>query len=255
MLKFILFLFIPVFIQASMIDLNRYEGKIFSQNGEDGVTLKIFQKIGTTDKTYVEFGVQEGYECNTSMLREYFGWTGLMMDGEYENERINLKTEWITAENINQLFEKYKVPEEFDLLSIDIDYNDFHVWYAINEKYRPRVVIIEYNAAIPPSDDKVAVYGPNLCWDGTNYYGAGILPMKILGNKKGYTLVHADANGVNLFFIRSDILKEMNLSFKNQDDEIKLYRAPNFFGKGISHLQDPFNRQYISSEEAMKIAH
>tara|TARA_Y100001935_G_C17281180_1_gene497571 strand:- start:1118 stop:1249 length:132 start_codon:yes stop_codon:yes gene_type:complete len=43
------------------------------------------------------------------------------MDGGNENDAINLKKEFITAENINELFEKYNVPESFDLLSIDID--------------------------------------------------------------------------------------------------------------------------------------
>ena len=79
----------------------------------------------------------------------------------------------ITAENITQLFDKYHVPYDLDLLSIDIDYNDFYVWKALDEKYQPAVVVIEYNATHFPSEDKVAKYHPYFAGDGTNYYGAG----------------------------------------------------------------------------------
>ena len=38
---------------------------------------------------------------------------------------------------------------EIDLLSIDIDGNDYHVWKAI-DVINPRVVVIEYNAKFTP---------------------------------------------------------------------------------------------------------
>ena len=157
------------------INLMDYERKVFSQNGEDGVIEKIFEVIGTKSKYYVEFGVQDGKECNTRHLRENKGWTGLLMDGGYKNQLINLQQEFIDKENINGLFKKYKVPSEFDLLSIDIDFNDFYVWKAIAS--RPSVVVIEYNASHLPNEDKIVVYDPKGRWDGTNYYGASILSL------------------------------------------------------------------------------
>jgi len=54
----------------------------------------------------------------------------------------NIKKEIVTAENIQSLFQKYDVPKNFDLLSIDIDYNDYWVWKAITD-YHPRVVVME----------------------------------------------------------------------------------------------------------------
>lgn len=247
MLKYLFIILFPFFICAS-IDLSQYEKKLYSQNGEDGVILAIFNCIGTKNKYYVEFGAQDGNECNTHMLRE-LRWNGLLMDGGYEIEDINLKKEFITQENINDLFNKYDVPLEFDLLSIDIDFNDFYVWNAINDKYKPRVVIIEYNAAHLPYEDKIVRYQPKGCWDGTIYYGASILAMKRLGNHKGYTLVYADSTGVNLFFIRNDILKQLNIDFKDQDDEIKLYRPADYYHMGLSHSQDALNREFVSSLE------
>ena len=55
----------------------------------------------------------------------------------------NLHKEFVTAENINRIFEKYSVPFQFDLLSIDIDYNDFYLWNALDAKYTPFVVVID----------------------------------------------------------------------------------------------------------------
>ena len=54
----------------SWIDELKGKGmKHFSQNDEDGAIEAIFDKIGTKDKIYVEFGVEDCAECNTRYLR------------------------------------------------------------------------------------------------------------------------------------------------------------------------------------------
>lgn len=222
------------------IDLRSSERKIYSQNGEDGVIEKIFEVIGTTSKVYVEFGVENGVECNTRYMRERYGFNGLLMDLNNENPHINLHKEFVTAENINQLFQKYNVPTEFDLLSIDIDYNDFYLWNAI--EYNPRVVVIEFNANHQPSEDKVVAYNPNHFWDTTTYFGASIMAMYKLGKAKGYSLVYAESTGVNLFFIRNDIIDQLAYTFKNINDPIKLHRVK------VIHKPDHLKRPYLSAD-------
>lgn len=64
-------------------------------------------------------------------MREKYNWNGLLMDGSNQNNSINLKKEFITRENIIELFNKYNVPEYFNILSIDIDYNDYYVFTTI----------------------------------------------------------------------------------------------------------------------------
>src|SRR5258705_13450718 len=110
------------------IDLSKSENTIYSQNGEDGIISAIMNLIGTSSEYYVEFGAMDGHKLsNTKNLRDNLGWKGLLLDGGYEDPSINLHKEFITAENINEIFEKYDVPYDLDLLSIDIDYNDFYV--------------------------------------------------------------------------------------------------------------------------------
>lgn len=234
-------------------DLTIYEKKIYSQNGEDGILLKVFDLIGTTNKYFVEFGVENGFECNTRFMREYLSWQGLMMDGRYSNPLLNLQQEFITAENINDLFEKYDVPEEFDLLSIDLDYNDFYIWLNLSEKFKPRVVVIEYNGSHPWYEDKVAIYHPFAVWDLTNYYGASLLALDQLGKSKGYTLIYAENNGVNLFFIRNDIYQKHPFCFKNVNELEKIYRKPKYgLGPNGGHTQDPLYRSYTSAKSILE---
>jgi hypothetical protein len=239
-------------VNNQQIDLSQHERKIFSQNGEDGVIKKIFEVIKTTNKYYVEFGVENANECNTRNLRENCGWTGLLMDGGYENKEIGLYQEFITAENINELFRKYNVPQEFDLLSIDIDYNDFYVWKSLDEIYQPRVVIIEYNASHLPTEDKVVKYDANAVWDSTNYFGASIRALYNLGKLKGYSLIYANNQGVNLFFVKSSILSHIEHSFKDTNNIFLIYNSPKY-GSDISggHRKDDKNREYITSEEIL----
>lgn len=239
-------------VNNQQIDLSQHERKIFSQNGEDGVIKKIFEVIKTTNKYYVEFGVENANECNTRNLRENCGWSGLLMDGGYENKEIGLYQEFITAENINELFKKYKVPQELDLLSIDIDYNDFYIWKSLDEIYQPRVVIIEYNASHLPTEDKVVKYDANAVWDSTNYFGASIRALYNLGKLKGYSLIYANNQGVNLFFVKSSILSQIEPYFKDTNNIFLIYNSPKY-GSDISggHRKDDKNREYITSEEIL----
>ena len=112
----------------------------------------------------------------------------------------------VTSATVEALFAGHGVPEEFDLLSIDIDGNDYWVWNAI-QRYRPRVVVIEYNASYPPPRKWVMAENPAHAWDGTNYFGASLASLAELGRRKGYTLVGTESRGVNAFFVRDDQLR------------------------------------------------
>jgi hypothetical protein len=190
--------------ENSFADLERYESRTYSQNGEDGVIAKIFEEIGATSKFYVEFGTgADGSERNTRLLDQQ-GWRGLLMDACADDRHPSVRKEVITADNINALFAKHSVPDEFDLLSIDLDGNDYWVWQAIEVRYRPRVLIMEYNAFVPPDKSKTIAYDPDFRWRGTDYFGASLLALARLSKRKGYSLVYCEKSGVNAFFVRDD---------------------------------------------------
>lgn len=207
----------------------------FSQNGEDGVLRSIFYNIGTTTKQYVEFGTEDGSQCNTRYWRENHDWTGLLMDGKYANEKINLQREFVTAENINALFTKYSVPKQLDLLSIDVDFNDYWILDAIDlAKFAPRVIVIEYNAHIPPSEARSVKYNPEGVWDGrTDFFGTSMAALHRWGVRHNYSLVYCESHGVNCFLVRNDAMRGVNVSAFLPAEEV--FVPPNFFGKGWSY--------------------
>ncbi len=210
-------------------NINLFEQTFYSQNGEDGIIKIIFDRIKTTNKFCVEFGIHP-YEGNTIYLKKK-KWNCLWMDGNGDGK--NIKKEYITAENINELFAKYNVLKEFDLLLIDIDFNDYWIWKAI-DGYSPRVVVIEYNSSFPPTESKVVKYDPNAVWDGTNYFGASLLALVKLGESKGYTLVGCDSRGINAFFVRNDLIKD-NFEIK---DIKELYKSPKYEKKLMENILD-----------------
>ena len=166
--------------------LLRHGFKVYSQNDEDGIIQEIFKRIGTRDQTFIEFGVETGAECNTAKLL-LEGWRGLWIEGapQYANairrslgsfisdKRLSLAEAMVTAENVNSLFSQAGFSGEIDLLSIDIDFNDYWVWKAV-DVVKPRVVAIEYNPIFRPPMSLVVPYEPTHRWDGTNYGGASL---------------------------------------------------------------------------------
>lgn len=217
--------FISAIFKIKIYNLNLFEQHFYCENGEDGILRAIFNKIKPVNFFAVEFGISSR-EGNSVYLKKK-GWKCLWMDANGDGEIV--KREWITAENINELFEKYNVPYEFDLLSIDVDFNDYWIWKAIDKRYRPKVVVIEYNSSIPQTESKVVKYDPNGRWDGkTNYFGASLLALTKLAKTKGYVLVCCDSKGVNAFFVREDLVKD-NFLIK---DIKEIYKPPKY-GKKI----------------------
>lgn len=184
-------------------DLHRHERKQYSQNGEDGVLERLFEIFGVTNRQYVELGTGSGEECNTRLLRER-GWSGVMIDCDYEDDAIQLRRELVTAENINDLFAKYDVPDEFDLLSIDIDGNDYWVWKALAPNYRPRIAVIEFNAGVPYELPVVMPYNATYRWAGQSNCGQSLAALDKLSTARGYTIVYASPP--NAFLVRRDLL-------------------------------------------------
>lgn len=253
MKAFVFFLTLISFhIQSHEIDLSFYESSIYSQNGEDGILQILFELIPPDNKFCIEFGAYDGVTGSNTYLLRSKGWDCLLLDRQFSIPKFNLYQEFITAENITSLFDKYRVPHDLGLLSIDIDYNDFYIWKSLDEKYQPAVVLIEYNATHLPFEDKVVLYQPYFAGDGTNYFGASILALYNLGVSKGYSLVYADMNGVNLFFVRNDLIEKHQIPFKGLNEVEKLYQTPKY-GKGPNggHREDLKHRKYKTSTEIM----
>lgn len=200
--------------------LAHYEHQVLSQNGEDGILVEIFRRIGVTSKVFVEIGVGNGLENNTAFWLSQ-GWRGTWFEMSQPSLKhirqvfaralkegtLQLVPAGISRENIVEFLESAQVPLEFDLFSLDIDQNTYWAWSALRQ-YRPRVAVIEYNASFPPGVDWKVEYHPEHSWDGTMYFGASLTALENLGRELGYSLVGCDLHGVNAFFVRSDLCQQ-----------------------------------------------
>lgn len=177
--------------------LSEYGSNVYSQTGEDGIIAKILEVIPENDKWCVEFGAWDGLVLtNTRNLIESQGYSAVLIEADrrkfhdlQENycQRDNVITMnqlvgFADDDNLDQILGNTPVPVDFDLLSIDIDGNDYHVWKAI-EKCRPKTVVIEFNPTIPTDVRFVQSADPSI------NQGASLLSLVELGKEKGYELV------------------------------------------------------------------
>lgn len=195
-----------------------------SQHEEDGILLFIFSLIGVTNKKCVEICCGDGMECNSANLILNHGWIGLLFDGNESNVEVATRFyathpdskhwppmiihQWITKENVNQLIRKADFIGEIDLLSLDIDGNDYWVWEAI-DCISPRVVVLEFNHLWGAEESVSVPYDSNFVAEfseyGSDYAGASLKAFVKLGQKKGYKLIATNAIATNAFFLRKDI--------------------------------------------------
>ena len=197
--------------------LTAHRFRIDSQNDEDGITLGLFDQIGVTNRKFVELGsgLSGG---NSAFLANELGWTGLMVDGDADRmrqvarrfPRVTAVGAWITAEGVNGLIRQHGLAGEIDLLSIDLDGNDYWVWKAI-DACSPRVVIVEYNSIFGADRAVTIPYDPkfDLRTHRFVYYGASLAALARLAEQKGYRLVTTTPSGINAYFLRDDVGPEI----------------------------------------------
>jgi hypothetical protein len=218
--------------------LLKYGYRTYSQNDEDGIIAEIFRRIGTSSRTFIEFGVADGRECNTMNLL-IDGWRGLWLERTpqavasilnthrnfTEAGQLVIRQAIVTAENIDGIIAGSKLAQEPDLLSIDIDGNDYWVWRAITS-VKPRVVVMEYNPLWRPPISVSIKYNPNHLARSDGYFGCSLKALEKLGAAKGYNLVGCCFVGANAFFVRQDLCGD---KFKEPFTAENHYEPPRFF--------------------------
>lgn len=199
-----------------------------SQFEEDGILLYILSIIGMKTKKVVEICIGSGDECMATNLILNHGYQGFLFDGDDQNiKRAKkffkskkdclltpplIRRAWVTKDNINDLLCESGAQGEVDVLSIDIDGNDYYIWEAITE-INPRLCIFETNNVVPDNLSITIPYKDNFnCWSkdvaDQDFRGVSLLAMKKLSELKGYRLIGAHKHGFNVFFLRKDIAQD-----------------------------------------------
>lgn len=197
--------------------LQSFEKNIHSQAGEDGVLEHIFEVIGVSKDWCVEFGAWDGKHLSNTYKLMQEGWSGVFIEGSkkryqdlIETYKGNSKAYPVCAfvnfegeNNLDNILVKTPIPKDFALLGIDIDGNDYHIWNSLSI-YKPKVVVIEYNPAIPPHIEFIQKKDM-----GVNQ-GNSLKSLVVLGKEKGYELVTTTL--LNAFFVKKEYFSLFEIS-------------------------------------------
>lgn len=185
--------------------LSDYSSNVYSQSGEDGMITEVFRRIGPGDKICVEFGANDGLSCsNTANLWKLQGWRAFLIEANPDLMPQLSAQATVTCTVLNTAVTAGGETcidallaadgfESVDLMSIDVDGDDF--WIFCPMKVRPRLLVIEYNRTVPPHLD-LQPTGPGNC------FGIGALTLTEAAETRGYTLIGLSLS--NLFFVRTE---------------------------------------------------
>lgn len=186
----------------------------YSQSYQDELLDIIFFNVKPKNKRpyCVEFGFNSkdllsGTGANVSSLILKHKWNSLLLDGKYENPKINLHKHFLTTQNISSLFNSYNVPKEPEYISIDVDSTDLWLFKSIVQDYRAMLFSVEYNANFPI---EAAITFPNNSkeyWEGDRGYGASLKALNMVAIKHGYSLLWV-VPFLDAFFIRNDLIDD-----------------------------------------------
>ncbi len=215
--------------KKSYQDISQAGFRCYSQFEEDGIILYVLSTIGMTTKKVVEICIGNGEECMATNLILHHGYQGFLFDGsehnvEHANRFFNSKkdcllgppsvrTAWITKDNVNDQLLNIGAQGEVDLLSLDIDGNDYYIWEAISA-INPRLCVFETHNIVPGDLSITIPYEEDFNWkskagaDG-EFRSVSLLAMKNLSERKGYRLIGAHKAGFNVFFLRNDIAQDI----------------------------------------------
>ena len=199
--------------------------RCYSQFEEDGILLYILASIGMTTRRVVEIGCGSGSESMSANLILTHGFDAWLVDGSVANaaaatrfyagkrqHRVTspvIRQAWITRDNVNDVLQQAGAAGEVDVLSLDIDGNDWHVWKAL-EVVRPRVCVVETHDIIPSDLSLTIPYRDDFdAWSRPEpereFRGASLLAMTRLAESKGYRLIGGHRHGFNAFFLREEL--------------------------------------------------
>ena len=197
--------------------------RVFSEADEDGILLFLLAVVGVDRGRFVDIGAGDCITAsNCANLALNLGFHGLFVDADrdgieigrrfYESHRDTRayppKTAhaFVTRENVNDVIRGAGIDGEIDVLSIDIDGNDYWIWEAIT-CVRPRIVVIETHTEYGLAD-VCAPYRADFEWRHATpdeVFGASPVATRRLGVQLGYRLVGGNRYGFNAFFVRDDL--------------------------------------------------
>jgi hypothetical protein len=179
--------------------------KKYSQAHEECYIQHILNNIPSKNKFILELGAWDAVHLsNTKYFIDELNYDALLIDGDNHGNSV-VKEHFITKENILGILEKYECPKEFDFLCIDLDGNDIYILDEILTKYKPLLIVAEFNPIFQHSESVAIEYNDSHTWDIDNYYGFSFSAGLAMAKKNGYTCIFQNDN-LNMYFIENSLV-------------------------------------------------
>ncbi len=173
---------------------------------------------GGVARTAVDVGAGDGIRGSNTYALFLRGWRGVGFEGDerrarrlaraYRNlEGVEARQALVTPANVIALLREHAVPEDFGVLSLDIDSYDYWVLDAVLESFRPRVVVTEINEKIPPPVRFRVGYDPDFSLQ-HHFFGYSIASLEELCARHDYALLALEYN--NAFVAPRELLGRLN---------------------------------------------
>jgi hypothetical protein len=168
-------------------------------------------------RTAVDVGAGDGIRGSNTYALFLRGWRGVGFEGDarragrlaraYRNlEGVEAQQTLVTPDNVVRLLREHAIPEDFGVLSLDIDSYDYWVLDAVLESFRPRVVVTEINEKIPPPVRFRVGYDPEFRLQ-HHFFGYSIASLEELCARHNYALLALEYN--NAFVAPRELLGDL----------------------------------------------
>merc|ERR1712166_1502933 len=181
--------------------LLQYASNVHSQGGEDGILDRLLQLVGTGPKHCIDIGAWDGVHLSNTrnlLKQDDSGWSGMLAEANPDRASqlqqlychrptVACVCTWVELNGPNSLcslLERYECPDTVDVLSIDVDGADYHIWAGLpTDRFRARIVVIEFNPTIPNTVLFIQAEDMRV------QQGSSLVALAELGRQKGYSLV------------------------------------------------------------------
>lgn len=184
-----------------------------SGSGEYPNILRVLDKIRVPNKIAVDIGAGDGSHMSCTLGLAKQGWHLVGFEAEpilfaglaflyRHTKNVQLHRDFITPQNVLDCFRAFEIPKNFGFLNVDID--SYDIWVLdqlLTGGYRPAIISIEINSAIP-SGVFFSVTDQNYRHEDGEYYlllGSSLTAVESIVKKHGYVL--ESLQYMNAFFV------------------------------------------------------
>jgi hypothetical protein len=223
----------------------------FSHANEQQILAKYIAELLPKDRprTVVDIGAGNGVRWSNSYALVLAGWKTLSIEADEKKHALLARAyrefpsahacqATVDPDNVLTLFKEFEIENNFGVLCLDIDGNDYWVLDAILKNFRPGLVVTEINENIPPPLRFVVKFDPDFQLR-YHFYGYSIAALEDLCEKHGYGILELEYN--NAFLAPAEI------------GAARLRDAESVYREG--YLNRPNRKERFASNLDMEILH